>query len=323
MNAFSPPNSALTESGLAYLPIFLGLRGRTALLVGGGEAALPKLALLRRAGARVRLVARDLDGIMGQAVREDRMIAWIEEPLAARHFDGAALAIDASGDEMVNQASVRLARAAAVAINVVDRPALCDFILPAILDRSPIVVAVSTGGLAPVVARLIRQRLEAAIPAGFGRVAALAGRIRRIVATSLATSTQRARFWESLFDGPAAELAAVGQMKDAEAAAYALIEQSARDVPSGGTMHVLHAGSGDPDLVTVRVARFIRMAGVIVHEPAVGQAILDLARRDAVRVRLDRESVAKSWDEAASVLRRYASSGGLSIYLRAGTDGQL
>jgi uroporphyrin-III C-methyltransferase / precorrin-2 dehydrogenase / sirohydrochlorin ferrochelatase len=320
MNAFSPPNSALAEPRLAYLPIFLGLRGRTALLIGGGAAALPKLTLLRRAGARVRLVAQHLDDIMLQAVREDRMIAWTDEPLAAQLFDDAVLAIDASGDEAINQASVRLARAAAVPINVVDRPALCDFILPAILDRSPVVVAVSTGGLAPAVARLIRQRLETAIPAGFGRVAALAARVRHMVAERLASPAQRASFWESLVDGPAAELAVAGQTEGAEATAFALIEQCAQEAPGPGAIHFLHTGSSIPDLLTVRASRLIRMADLIVHEPTVGPAILELARRDAVKIRIrpDCGSRSKSRRDAFGLLRDYASRGCVSVYLRAG-----
>ena len=321
MNAFSPPNSALADSGLAYLPIFLGLRGRFALLIGGGEAALAKLTLLRRAGAQVRLVAQHLDAVLGQAVTEDRMIIWTSEPLAAHHFEDVVLAIDASGDDLVNRASVRLARAAAVPVNVVDRPELCDFILPAILDRSPIVVAVSTGGLAPAVARLIRQRLETAIPAGFGRVAALAARVRHMVTERLASPAQRAGFWESLFDGPAAELAVAGQTEGAVAAALALIEQSAQEAPSSGTIHLLHTGLSDPDLLTVRAARLIRMADLIVHEPAVGRAILDLARRDAVRIRMrpDCGSSSKSRRDTLGLLREYAGRGCVSVYLRAGT----
>jgi uroporphyrin-III C-methyltransferase/precorrin-2 dehydrogenase/sirohydrochlorin ferrochelatase len=321
MNAVSPPNSALTESRLAYLPIFLGLKGRIALLIGGGEPALAKLVLLRRAGAQVRLVAQHLDAVLRQTVTEDRMIIWTSEPLAAHQFEDVVLAIDGSGDSEVNRTSVRLARAASVPINVVDRPAMCDFILPAILDRSPIVVAVSTGGLAPAVARLLRQRLETVVPAGFGRVAALAARVRHVVTERLASPAQRASFWESLFDGPAAELAVAGQTEGAVAAAYALIEQSAQEAPSSGTIHLLHTGLGDPDLLTVRAARLIRMADMIVHEPAVGRAILGLARRDAVkiRMRLDCGSSSRSQRDILGLLTDHARLGGVAVYLRAGT----
>jgi uroporphyrin-III C-methyltransferase/precorrin-2 dehydrogenase/sirohydrochlorin ferrochelatase len=321
MNAFSPPNSAHADTELGYLPIFLGVKGRIALLIGGGEAALAKLNLLRRAGARVRLVAQQLDTVIGQCVADDRMIVWINEPLAARHFEDTVLAIDASGDDALNQVSVRLARVAGVQINVVDRPALCNFIVPAILDRSPIVVAVSTGGLAPAIARLIRQRLETAVPAGFGRVAMLAAGFRHLVRERLQCPRQRTDFWEHLFDGPAAELALSGEMQSAEAVAHALIEQSAQERSSAGEIHLLHAGSGDPDLLTVRAARLIRTADLIVHESAVGQGILDLARRDAVKIEMpsDCDSNSKRRQEARRSLKEYASRGRISVYLRAGT----
>src|SRR5688572_8504388 len=126
MNAVSPPNEVLGE--LACLPIFVGMRGRTALLIGGGEAALAKLILLRRAGAQVRLVAERLDDAALRRVADDGMISHQCEALAPRHFADAVLAIDASEDDLVNGVSARLAREAGVPLNVVDRPKLCDFI---------------------------------------------------------------------------------------------------------------------------------------------------------------------------------------------------
>ena len=279
MNAVSPQSEA--DSGLAYLPVFFGMRGRTALLIGGA-AALPKLALLRRAGARVRLVAQQTDDSMTDAIAGDRMVVRISAPLAAHHFDDAAMAIDASGDEAMNRLSVSLARAAGVPINVVDRPALCDFILPAILDRSPVVVAISTGGLAPAVSRLIRQRLETAIPAGSGRIAVIAAGVRRMVHERLRSAWQRANFWEELLDGPAGQLALAGRMDGAFAAVQAMIERSAQD--DGEAIRLLDINSEDPDLLTVRAARLIRMADIIIFEPGIGAAILELARRDATKV---------------------------------------
>lgn len=322
MNAFSPPNSAHADTGLAYLPIFVGIKGRTAMLIGGGEAAVAKLNLLRRAGARVRLVARHLDTAMERSVAEDRMIAWINEPLAACHFKGVVLAIDASGDDAINRVSVHLAHAADVLINVVDRPALCDFIVPAILDRSPVVVAVSTGGLAPAVARLIRQRLEVAVPAGFGRVALLAARFRRLVSERLQSPMQRAGFWEQLFDGPAAALALAGQMQSAETVVHALIGQGAQARSSSGAVHVLTIGSADPDLLTVRAARLIRMADLIVHETAIGQGVLELARRDAVKIEIrpDHGPASTRRREALRSLNEFASRGRMSVHLKAETS---
>jgi uroporphyrin-III C-methyltransferase/precorrin-2 dehydrogenase/sirohydrochlorin ferrochelatase len=283
MNAVSPPNEALVEGGLAYLPIFLGMHGRTALLIGGGEAAVAKLLLLRRAGAHVRLVAEQLDDAAIRWVAHDRTISHRREALAPHHFADAVFAIDASEDDLVNGVSVRLAREAGVPLNVVDRPKLCDFILPSILDRSPVVVAVSTGGVAPAIARLIRQRLEIAIPRGIGRVAMLANGIRQAVREGLCSAWQRARFWESLFEGPAMQLALAGDMPGAAVAAHALIDRMAEREDGEGAIHVLDIATGDPDLLTVRAARLIRMADVIIHDPAVGAAILDLARSGAIR----------------------------------------
>jgi uroporphyrin-III C-methyltransferase/precorrin-2 dehydrogenase/sirohydrochlorin ferrochelatase len=281
MNAVSPQSEI--DSGLAYLPVFFGMRGRTALLIGGA-AALPKLALLRRAGARVRLVAKRIDPAMADAIADDRMVVHLNAPVTAHHFDDAVVAIDASGDEATNRLSVSLARDAGVPINVVDRPALCDFILPAILDRSPVVVAISTGGLAPALARLIRQRLETAIPAEFGRIAVVAAAIRCMVRERLRSAWQRANFWENFLDGPAAQLALTGHMDSALAVAQAMIERDEED--DRGTIHMVDVNAEDPDLLTIRAARLIRMADVILFEAGIGAAILELARRDATKVRV-------------------------------------
>jgi uroporphyrin-III C-methyltransferase/precorrin-2 dehydrogenase/sirohydrochlorin ferrochelatase len=282
MNAVSPPNEALGD--LAYLPVFVGMRGRTALLIGGGEAALPKLLLLRRAGAHVRLVAERLDDAAFGWLADDGMISYQCEALAPHHFVDAVLAIDASEDDSVNCLSVRLARQAGVPINVVDRPTLCDFILPSILDRSPVVVAISTGGVAPAIARLIRQRLEIAIPRGIGRFAMLANSMRQTVREGLCSAWQRARFWESLFEGRAMQLALAGDMQGAAVAAHALIDVTAECRDDAGMVHVLDVTTGDPDFLTVRTARLIRMADIILHEAAIGPAILGLARSGAIRI---------------------------------------
>jgi uroporphyrin-III C-methyltransferase/precorrin-2 dehydrogenase/sirohydrochlorin ferrochelatase len=311
MNAVSPPNEVLGE--LAYLPIFVGMRGRTALLIGGGEAALAKLILLRRAGAQVRLVAERLDDAALRRVADDGMISHQCEALAPRHFADAVLAIDASEDDLVNGVSARLAREAGVPLNVVDRPKLCDFILPSILDRSPVVVAISTGGVAPAIARLIRQRLEIAIPRGIGRVAMLANGIRQTVREGLCSAWQRARFWESLFEGPAMQLALSGDMQDAAVAAHALIDRIAERGEDAGTVQVLDIATGDPDLLTVRAARLIRMADIILHEPAIEAAILDLARSSAVKTPV------AEMPEPNGAAQERARSGKVVVYLRSGT----
>ncbi|HEV8391982.1 MAG TPA: NAD(P)-dependent oxidoreductase [Dongiaceae bacterium] len=316
MNAVSPRSDALADGGLAYLPVFFGMRGRAALLIGGGEAALAKLTLLRRANARVQLVAQQMDHAMADAIAGDRMVVPIREPLAAHHFDDAILAIDASGDDAINCVSVSLARAAGVPINVVDRPALCDFILPAILDRAPMVVAISTGGLAPALARLVRQRLETVIPAGFGRIATLAASVRHLVRDRLDSPRQRAGFWEGLFDGPATQLAMAGHMEGAVAAAHALIDRCAASPDHGATTCTLDIGSENPDLLTIRAARIIRAADIIFYDPSIAGSILELARRDAAKIKAEANSP-WDWEDARGSLEGRARRGASMVYLRA------
>ncbi|GAB2175966.1 precorrin-2 dehydrogenase/sirohydrochlorin ferrochelatase family protein [Dongia sp. agr-C8] len=277
MNAVSPQNSAGLGAGLAYLPIFLDLRDRPVLLIGGGDGAESKLDLLQRAGARVRRVA-------GAAL----------EP---RHLADAAVAVDASGDPATNRRARSLAREAGVPLNVVDRPALCDFIFPAILDHAPVIVAVSTGGLAPAIARLIRQRLETAIPAGIGRLAMLAARLRAAVATRLAAKGRSAIFWERLFEGETAQLALAGRIDDAATLAESLIAE----LETGSCMppiSVVDVTSDDPEMLTLRAARWLRTADFILHDADVGEPVLALGRREARRI------VLEAADTPAAVLER-------------------
>jgi len=301
MNAVSPQSSA--ELRLAYLPIFLDVRGRIALLIGGGEGAEAKLDLLRRAGARVRLVSPH-----SYAVCEAADIELELGSLEARHFEGAALAVDASGNPGTNRLARSFADAAGIPLNVVDRTTHCDFVFPAILDRSPVIIAVSTGGLAPAIARLIRQRLEIAIPAGIGRLAILAARLRAPVAARLAAIGRSALFWERLFDGEAGRLALAGQLEDASILAESLITDL--EAPTDADEIVtLDIASDDPGLLTLRTAQLLRMADVILYDASIGVDVLALSRRDARRVALDAS------DALGAALERIAD-GKRAVYLR-------
>jgi uroporphyrin-III C-methyltransferase/precorrin-2 dehydrogenase/sirohydrochlorin ferrochelatase len=312
MNAVSPPSDLTATTGLAYLPVFFGVKGRKVLLIGGGEAALAKLDLLRRAGAEVQLVWPVLGPALARRVAGDPGIWHCPEPPAALHFAGAVLAIDASGEIETSRRMVDLARAAAVPINVTDRPLLCDFIMPAILDRSPVVVAVSTGGLAPGIARLIRQRLETALPAGIAQLVVLASRFRHQTAERLSSAQKRMQFWEAMFDGRVARLVADGRIGDAQASAEALVdelESSAWDE----ALQVLDIDTDDPELLTVRAARLIRMAEVILYDPPVVPEVVQLSRRDAIRIQVDAQRVIRPSD----LLGEYSIENRLSVYLRA------
>src|SRR4051812_7454744 len=225
-DAVKPPEA------LPYLPLFMDLTGRPCLVLGSGEAAANKADLLNRASAAVRQVAAS-NFTMGD-------------------LDGVALVVDATGDDAFTRSLVPLARMRGIPLNVVDKPDLCDFIFPAILDRSPVIVAVSTGGLAPALARLIRQRLESAIPAAFGRLAHLAGEFRRKVQDALPTTRQRLRYWDEVLDGHAGDLAMHGRTEEARAEMDRLLTHSANDKSSAGPgiVHLVGAGPGDTELLT-------------------------------------------------------------------------
>jgi uroporphyrin-III C-methyltransferase/precorrin-2 dehydrogenase/sirohydrochlorin ferrochelatase len=262
------PPSLPQADALPHLPVFLTVRGRVCVLVGGGDATPPKFELLRRAGAAIRLVGAD------PAFAETAEAAEIlPGPLAAHHLAGACLVIDASGDLDTNNRSAALARAAGVPLNVVDRPALCDFILPAILDRSPIVVAISTGGAAPAVAGLIRQELEALIPPGLGRLAALSGTLRDEIRRRIADPARRLAFWRRLYRSDAAD----------RATALDLLDQVATERPTVGALTRIVLGPGGEQDLTLRQAAALRRADLLLVEDGVDPAVLDHARRDTPR----------------------------------------
>ena len=242
---------------MRHFPIFLDLRGRRALLVGSGDAAERKAALLRAAGADV--------------VRAERF----------EHLAGCAVAVGAGADDAELRALSAAAQAAGVPVNVVDRPELCSFIMPAIVDRDPLTIAIGTGGAAPVLARLIRGRIEAAVPPAFGRLAALADEFRAELRRRLPDLATRRRTLEQLFTGRAAELLFAGREDEARAEfAAALAGEAAAD----GMVFLVGAGPGAADLLTLRAQRLLGEADVIVHDDRVGEAVLELARRDAERI---------------------------------------
>ncbi|EKV28968.1 Siroheme synthase [Caenispirillum salinarum AK4] len=265
---------------MPYFPVFMDLRGRKVLLVGGTEAAASKARLLTRAGAAVTVVADTLCEDLAAMVREDR-VTWERRPFTADMVNGARLVIDGAGDAGLTDAVQAAAEARNVPLNVVDVPERCDFTVPAMLDRAPVMVAISTGGGAPALARTLRQRLETAIPAGTGRLAAAAEACRRRVKDALPTTRARQRFWDSVLTGEVADTL----MGLTEAEATARIETELERFAAAGTadtgsVTLVGAGPGDPGLLTVNAVKTIGTADVILHDALVPESILSLARRE-------------------------------------------
>lgn len=242
-----------------FFPVFLDLRNRPALVVGHGEAATRKAEALRRAGATVR-TAPGFDPAM---------------------LEGAAIAIGAEAPEPDLQALYAAATARGIPVNVVDRPALCTYITPSIVDRDPLIVAVGSGGAAPVLARLVRARIEALLPPALGRLAALADRWKDRIRTAFPDTALRRRVLERALAGRVADLALAGQDQAAEAE---LERELAQGADPAGIVYLVGAGPGAADLLTLRAQRLLGEADVIVHDRLVTPEVLDMARRDADRI---------------------------------------
>ncbi|WIF69683.1 siroheme synthase CysG [Metapseudomonas otitidis] len=264
-----------------FLPLFHNLQGRHVLVVGGGEIALRKARLLTDAGACLRVVAPEIDSQLVALVEQSQGLVH-RRGYASGDLEGAVLVIAATDDEPLNAQISRDAQERGVPVNVVDAPALCSVIFPAIVDRSPLIVAVSSAGDAPVLARLIRAKIETWIPSAYGQLAGLAKRFRQQVKQLFPDVQQRRVFWEDVFQGPIAERVLSGQPAEAE---RMLAERVAGGAPKPlGEVYLVGAGPGDPDLLTFRALRLMQQADVVLYDRLVAEPIIEMCRRDAERI---------------------------------------
>ena len=299
-----------------YLPLFAELRSRPVLVVGGGDIAARKISLLHRAGADVHVVARKLCEEL-EALHQQKKLNWLATEFDEQQLDTVFLVIAATNDNALNQRVYDTAEQRQKLVNVVDDQARCSFIFPSIVDRSPLVVAISSGGKAPVLARFWREKLESLLPASLGEVARIAGEWRDRVKQHLPDVTQRRYYWERLFAGRFTALVAAGRQQEAEKIAAQELQQ--HSTPKG-EIYLVGAGPGDPGLLTLRGLQVLQLADVVLYDYLVSDEILDLTRRDAERICVGKRAGAHLviQEETNRLLVRLAQEGKRVVRLKGG-----
>jgi uroporphyrin-III C-methyltransferase/precorrin-2 dehydrogenase/sirohydrochlorin ferrochelatase len=301
---------------MRLFPAFFDLAGRRVVVAGAGDLAGRKARLLIAAGAAVEFAASSFDDAFA-AEWEGKARLVLSEPDAA-YVRGAALLFAAVEDEGEAKRWADAARAAGVPVNAVDRPQISDFATPSIVDRGDVVVAISTGGAAPVLGRRLREKIEALLPQRLAALAAFAGSFRDAVAAKISPSSRRA-FWERFFDGPVAAQVLAGDERAARAGLIAALDAPQAEQKSGA-VHIVGAGPGDPELLTLKALRLLQDADVILYDRLVGEGVLTLARRDALRLYVGKAKAdhAVPQDEIEARLIAFAREGKTVVRLKGG-----
>ncbi len=301
-----------------YFPVFMKLQGQPCLVVGAGEIAARKIELLLKADAKITVIARKISTHVSelQAVHD---LNVLQKSFAIEDLIGFRLVVSATDNQQTNELVAHTATQQNILVNVVDSPALCSFIFPAIIDRSPIIAAVSSGGSAPVLARLLRAKIETVIPPAYGKLAALAEKFRSAVKHTIKVPAQRRIFWENNFQGAVAELVFAGKEQEA---ARQLTENLAKHEQGTnfGEVYLIGAGPGAPDLLTFRALRLMQQADVIVYDRLVSPEILELARRDSEKIYVgkQRQNHAVPQEDINILLADLAKAGKRVVRLKGG-----
>lgn len=304
---------------MKFLPLFFDLKGKSVLVVGGGEVAQRKCTLLMKAGAVVTLLAPDVKTELESLVHTQGGHVH-KERYSNTFLVSKILVVAATNDPRVNVQISQDAQSRSIPINVVDHPELCTFIFPAIVDRSPIIAAVSSGGSSPVLARLLRAKLETVLPATYGKLATLAERYREKVKGTFTTINQRRGFWESVLQGQVADMVFAGKDKEAESLLISELEAKQTKIREKGEVYLVGAGPGDPDLLTFKALRLMQQADVVLYDRLVSQPIVDMCRRDADRIYVgkSRSQHAVPQDEINQLLVKLAKEGRRVLRLKGG-----
>jgi uroporphyrin-III C-methyltransferase/precorrin-2 dehydrogenase/sirohydrochlorin ferrochelatase len=304
---------------MQYFPAFFDLTAQKVLIVGGGEVALRKLALLTRSGAKVTVVAPQMLPEFSEQAADGKIRAVLRE-FVPDDLDGARLVIVATARRAVNRWIAALSEARRIPVNVVDDREASRFIVPALIDRDPVLVAISTGGASPVLARRLRERLEALIPKRFGELALWLQALRRAARWRLRDTDARRRYVEHIVDGAAARRFVAGDTHGAESLAQQLLARTSSSPRDSGEVTLVGAGPGDPELLTLKALRALQDADVILHDRLVPRAVLDMARRDASRICVGKAAggVGSTQEEINALLIEHALQGKRVVRLKGG-----
>jgi uroporphyrin-III C-methyltransferase/precorrin-2 dehydrogenase/sirohydrochlorin ferrochelatase len=304
---------------MQYFPAFFDLTAQKVLIVGGGEVALRKLALLTRSGAKVTVVAPQMLPEFGEQAAAGKISALVREFLPG-DLEGARLVIVATSRRAVNRWIAALSEARGIPVNVVDDREASRFIVPALIDRDPVLVAISTGGASPVLARRLRERLEALIPKRFGELALWLQTLRRAARWRLRDTDARRRYFEHIVDGAAARRFVAGDTHGAESLAQQLLAHTSSSPRESGEVTLVGAGPGDPELLTLKALRALQDADVILHDRLVPRAVLDMARRDATQICVGKAAggIGSSQEEINALLIEHALQGRRVVRLKGG-----
>ena len=261
-----------------HLPVFINLRQKPCLIVGGGDIALRKVNLLLKAQAKIKCISPEFCSGLIELSRENSL-DLIERRFESTDIDKQSVIIAATNDDKINALVSSLAHESGIPINVVDSPDLSSFIMPSIVDRSPVMIAVSSSGKAPVLARIIRAKLETIIPTAYGNLAEIAGEYRQKVKQRFVNLKDRRKFWESVFSGVIAEKVFAGRLEEAKSDIEKHLASS-KEIDLG-EVYLVGAGPGDPDLLTFKALRLMQQADVVLYDRLVSKGVMELVRRDA------------------------------------------
>ncbi|MES2636847.1 MAG: siroheme synthase CysG [Pseudomonadota bacterium] len=300
------------------LPIFFNITNRHCVVIGGGEVATRKVTMLLKAHAAITLYSPEICAELSDMVKAEQ-IKYVQTDFEKQQIENACLVIAATDNEAVNVAVSVAAKAQNIPVNVVDSPHLCTFTMGSIIERSPIVIAISSEGNAPVLARYIRTKIETMLPAAYGRIAAIAGEFRDQVKAKFATTQLRRRFWEDVLQGPMVERVLSGQ----EQAARDLLQNILNDADTTankGEVFLVGGGPGDPDLLTFRALRLMQQCDVCVYDKLVSPEVMELVRRDAelIYVGKSRDQHTMPQEEINALLARLALAGKRVLRLKGG-----